>query len=136
VTGAASDGRREGGGGHPTIYGSSGEGEKEREMIMPSLSSLHTTLPLLHDVVCRQVGTMSGERQLNCPRVGTEPLFDSPGLPLPAQVTSDHEGRDQWDNGTGPFFWDLIGPGNLGRSGGGVLIESQRSQTPAQEGTY
>jgi hypothetical protein len=39
----------------------------------------------------------------------------------------------QWDNGTDPFFYNFIGPGNLGRNDGGILIESLRSLTHAKE---
>jgi hypothetical protein len=40
-----------------------------------------------------------------------------------------------WDNGTDSFH-DLTGLGKLGHSGGGILIESQSSQTLAHEGPY
>jgi hypothetical protein len=56
--------RESGGGGHPPVSRSSGEGEEERETILPSLSSLYITHPPLCDVVCQQVGTLSDERQL------------------------------------------------------------------------
>jgi hypothetical protein len=64
-------------------------------MTPPPLYSLCTTLPPLHDVVYRQVGTVISERQLKRPRAGTGPPTDLPGRYHPTQVISDHEGKDE-----------------------------------------
>jgi hypothetical protein len=58
------------GAGHPPRSGSCSEGEEEREITLPSLSSLRITLPLLRDVVCRQVGLRSVNANRNTPGQG------------------------------------------------------------------
>jgi hypothetical protein len=103
TTGRAARGQGGGEWWTPPRSGSFGQGEKEREMTLPPLSSLRITLPPLCDVICRQVGTTSDERQLKHPRTGTEPSIDLPRWLLPTQVTSDHGGKDELlasDSGT------------------------------------
>jgi hypothetical protein len=93
-----------------------GLGERESEQAQ---SSECITLPPLHDIVCRQVGTVANEHQLKHPWTGTGPPAESPGRLHLTQVTSDHEERDEHSvrvNGTNPSFRDLEGPSNLGRS--------------------
>jgi hypothetical protein len=97
-------------------------------------------------MVYLQVGTVVDECQLKRPRVGTRPPTDLPGQLHPAQVTFDHEEKDEQHtcvNGTVPIFCGLTGPGELGRGcdhlghcSGGVLIKSQSCQTSVLEGPY
>jgi hypothetical protein len=130
----------------PPSSRSSIKGEEERETTLPPSSSLCITPPPLRDKVCQPVGTVAGKHQSKHPRTGTGSPTNSLGWLHPMQVTSDHEERDEHStsvNGIDPLFRDLVGPGNLGRdygcnghSSGGILIESQRSQTPIQEGPH
>jgi hypothetical protein len=121
------------------------EEEEEKEITPPSLYPLCITLPQFNDIVSQQVGNTIGDHLSKCNQTGTGSSTDSPQQFHLSLVTSDQKWDEQFApiNGTDPPISNFIGPikfggcrGHHGHDSGGILVESQGSGAPAQEGQF